>query len=139
MVRSGEAGCLQAVSQCDLVFLDPDNGLEVPSVPITSPLAGKYATVAEMAALLHDRAGVVLYQHGSRTTWPGQRKRICAQITAGNDRPVTIRTLRFGAYGARAFFCVSTCPRLTEAVARGLDVLRRRAEGWDKSAYLLFE
>jgi hypothetical protein len=128
-----------AVADCNLVFLDPDNGLEVRSVPVTSPLASKYATVSEIAALLENGTGVVLYQHGSRTPWPEQRERTRAQITSGTSLPLTVRTLRFGAYGARAFFCVTPSQRLTDAVNVGLDRLRRRAEDWDKSRYLLVE
>lgn len=128
-----------AVADCDLVFLDPDNGLEVRSVPVTSPFASKYATVSEIAALLENGTGVVLYQHGSRTPWPVQRERTCTQITSGTSLPLTVRTLRFGAYGARAFFCVTPSPRLTDAVNVGLDRLRRRAEDWDKSRYLVVE
>ncbi len=129
----------QAVADCDLLFLDPDNGLEVPSVPLTSPLVGKYATVREVAALLDAGAGVVLYQHGDRAAWSQQRQRVCAQITAGTGEPVTIRSLRFGAFGVRAFFCVTTTPRMTGIVASGLDRLRRQVDGWDKSAYLVLE
>lgn len=128
----------RAVVGCDLVFLDPDNGLAVRSVPPTSLMAGKYATAAEVTTLLQTGAAVVLYQHGNRTPWPRQRQQVCAQITAAADRPVTIRSLRFGAFGVRAFFCITTTPRTTETVARGLDVLARRAEGWGRSAHLAF-
>jgi hypothetical protein len=129
----------KAVGRCNLVFLDPDNGLEVRSVPITSPLASKYAAVSEIAALLESGTGVVLYQHGSRTPWPVQRERVCAQISAGTDRTLTIRSLRFGAFGARAFFCVTSCRHLTQAVDAGLGQLSRRVGSWDKSSYLLVE
>jgi len=129
----------KAVAHCDLVFLDPDNGLEVRSVPITSPLSGKYATVAEIAALLEAGAGVVLYQHGSRTPWPVQRERVCAQIAAGTEAELTIRSLRFGAFGARAFFCITSDRRSSDIVERGLDQLGRRVDTWDKSSYVLIE
>lgn len=129
----------RAVAGCDLVFLDPDNGLAVRSVPPTSSMAGKYATSAEITTLLRTGAGVVLYQHGNRTPWPEQRQQVCVQITTAADRPATIRSLRFGAFGVRAFFCITTTPRTTEAVARGLDLLARRAEDWAKSAHLVFE
>jgi hypothetical protein len=129
----------KAVADCDLVFLDPDNGLEVRSVPLTSPKAGKYATISEIVALLKNGAGVVLYQHGSRTPWPAQREHICAQIASGTDQALTIRSLRFGAFGTRAFFCVATTPWIIDAVDRGLDRLQRRVEGWDKSGYLRVE
>jgi hypothetical protein len=129
----------KAVAHCNLVFLDPDNGLEVRSAPITSSLGSKYAAVSEIAALLENGAGIVLYQHGSRTPWSTQRERICAQITSATNPALTIRSLRFGAFGARAFFCVTACPYLTEAVETGLDQLRQRVTGWDKSSYLMIE
>jgi hypothetical protein len=129
----------EAVANCDLVFLDPDNGLEVRSAPITSSLASKYATVSEISGLLENGVGVVLYQHGNRTRWPVQRERICAQIASGTSSTVTIRSLRFGAFGSRAFFCVTTCPRLTEIVDSGLVQLRRRVADWDKASCLLVE
>jgi hypothetical protein len=127
------------VAPCNLVFLDPDNGLEVRSAPITSPLASKYATVSEIAALLEHGSGVVLYQHGARTPWPVQRERICAQIASGTNQALTIRSLRFGAFGARSFFCVTSSGYLTHAVDAGLEQLRRRVDSWDKSSYLLVE
>jgi hypothetical protein len=129
----------KAVSDCDLVFLDPDNGLEVRSVPITSPVSSKYTTVAEIAALLDGGGGVVLYQHGSRTPWPVQRERVCAQIAVGTERELTIRSLRFGAFGTRAFFCITSNQRLSDVVERGLDQLSRRVDTWDKSSYVLIE
>jgi len=129
----------QAMSDCDLVFLDPDNGLEVRSVPITSPFSSKYTTVAEIAALLETGASVVLYQHGNRTPWLVQRERVYAQIATGTQRGLTIRSLRFGAFGARAFFCITSNQRLSDAVERGLDQLRRRVDTWDKSSYLVIE
>jgi len=129
----------KAVADCNLVFVDPDNGLEVRSAPITSSMASKYATVSEIAALLENGAAVVLYQHGNRTPWPAHRERICAQITSGTNLPLTIRSLRFGAFGARVFFCITADPRLTDAVAIGLDRVRQRVAGWDKSSYLLIE
>jgi hypothetical protein len=129
----------KVVADCDLVFLDPDNGLEVRSIPVTSPLAGEYATVGEVAALLRTGAGVVLYQHGSRTPWHTQRRRVCTQIIAGADRPLTIRSFRFGAFGARAFFCIASDRRMSDTIEDGLDRIGRRIDRWDKSGCLLVE
>ena len=129
----------KAVKDCNFIFLDPDNGLEVRSAPATSPQAGKYASVQEITTLLETGASVVLYQHGNRTPWPTQRERICTQISSGTAQPLTIRTLRFGAYGVRAFFCISPSPLLDEVVERALDLLLRRTHGWDKSHHLRVE
>ena len=76
----------KALTNCNLVFIDPDNGLQPRSVPLTSPLAGKYATVEEIAALLDTAAGVVLYQHGNRMAWPAQREDVCSAILAGHGQ-----------------------------------------------------
>jgi hypothetical protein len=60
-------------------------------------------------------------------------------MASGTGQTLTIRSLRFGAFGTRAFFCVTTQTWITDAVERGLDRLQRRMEGWDKSSYLLVE
>ena len=129
----------KAVEDCNLIFLDPDNGLEVRSAPVTSPQAGKYASLLEITTLLESGAAVVLYQHGDRTPWPTQREHICTQISSGTAQPLTIRTLRFGAYGVRAFFCISPSPLWDEVVQRGLSLLLRRTDGWEKAHHLRVE
>jgi hypothetical protein len=58
---------------------------------------------------------------------------------AGIGQAVTIRSLRFGAFGARAFFRITASERQRSAVASGLDLLRQRVDGWDKAGHLLFE
>lgn len=124
---------------CDFIFTDPDNGLEVKSVkPGTRP-ANKYISIAEVIALLADGTAVILYQHGDRSPWPAQRARICGQIRNAVATPLVIRSLRFSAFGARAFFCISGRPELTDVIDSGLTLLRNRTGGWDKSRYLVFE
>jgi len=128
-----------AVEGTDLVFLDPDNGLQVRSAPLSAPRSCKYVTVAEISALLHDGTGVVLYQHGNRAAWPLQRADVCAQIASGTGRSLTTRSLRFGAFGVRAFFCIAASRPIADAVERGLGLLQHRVAGWDRSRYLLIE
>jgi hypothetical protein len=128
-----------AVKGSDLVFLDPDNGLQVRSVPLSASLSCKYAAVAEISALLDDSTGVVLYQHGNRAAWSQQRAEVCTQIASGTSRPVTIRSLRFGAFGVRAFFCIAVSRPIADAIEGGLGLLQRRAARWDRSRYLLIE
>jgi hypothetical protein len=128
-----------AVEGTDLVFLDPDNGLQVRSVPLSAALSCKYATVAEISALLDDGTGVVLYQHGNRAAWPQQRAEICAQIGSGTSRRVTIHSLRFGAFGVRAFFCIAPSRPIADSIEGGLGLLRRRTARWNRSRYLLIE
>jgi hypothetical protein len=129
----------RALGGCDFIFVDPDNGLEVKSAkPGTRP-ANKYASTAEVTALLADGAAVILYQHCDRSPWSAQRARLCGQISSAVAAPLVIRSLRFGAFGARAFFCISGRPELTDTINAGLALLQNRTRGWGKSHYLIFE
>jgi hypothetical protein len=130
---------LAATAEARTVFVDPDNGLEVPSVPPGSRLAGKYATALEVTQLLSTGSTVVLYQHGSRVPWAQQRRAVCQLIASAWDRPMTVRTFRFGAFGSRAFFCVSTRPAMVRAVDSALARLNERIRGSRLSRYVLVE
>jgi hypothetical protein len=103
------------------------------------PDRGELQTLGQSANFQGSDWLVVLYQHGNRAAWPEQRNRVRAQILSGTDRPLTIRSLRFGAFGVRAFFCITPSPRLADAVERGLEALQRRVADWDRSRYLLVE
>lgn len=130
----------EAVTGCQLVFLDPDNGLEVRSVSLSSRFAGKYTTVAEIDSLLSAGAGVAFYQHCDRSAWGVQRARILNQILSGvNQRDVTIRSVRFGAFGSRAFFCVSTRQEITHALNERLVRFEEHVSAWERSHLFLFE
>lgn len=132
-------GAKSAVADCNLLFLDPDNGLEVKSVPLGSRLAGKYAAVSEIADLLADGALVILYQHCDRSPWNIQKAKINGKLSNGVGQPLYIRSLRFGAFGARAFFCVTTGSEMAAVIDGGLDSLAKRVIGWDRSHTLQFE
>lgn len=130
----------EKVSDCELIFLDPDNGLEVRSVGLSSRLAGKYVTVAELASLLSSGAGIIFYQHCDRSPWKIQRARICKQITSGMGGPhVTIRSVLFRAFGSRALFCVSVQERTTELLNQGLRRFEQQIAIWEGSHYFLIE
>lgn len=57
---------LTATGDADLVFLDPDNGLECASAPPGSRRGPKYARVAEVQRFRERGQGVVLYHHTGR-------------------------------------------------------------------------
>jgi hypothetical protein len=123
-----------AVAGCDLLFLDPDNGLEVASIPANAPRAGKYAMTVEVAALLATGAGVILYQHGNRTTWPEHRAQILARLTEAHSGNLSVRTLRLRAHGgSRSFLCLSTGPDQTAVYDTALAALTARVASWQKA------
>jgi hypothetical protein len=57
---------LKAASESEFVFLDPDNGLEVPSRPLGRKGSSKYAYWPEVAAIWEAGASVLIYQHFRR-------------------------------------------------------------------------
>ena len=56
-------GALNEVQPAQLIFLDPDNGLEVMSCSACSKAGAKYATISEVHSFLNREKSVVLYQH----------------------------------------------------------------------------
>ena len=58
---------LEGSEGADLVFLDPDNGLEVASVPPASTKANKYVYLYEVRAIAERGQSVLIYQHHNRS------------------------------------------------------------------------
>jgi hypothetical protein len=59
-------GLLRAAKGVDLVFLDPDNGIEVPSKPIGRKGSSKYVTWDEIKGLWNAGSSLLIYQHFRR-------------------------------------------------------------------------
>lgn len=57
---------LLAASGVDLVFVDPDNGIEVPSKPVGQKRSSKYVTWDEIESLWAKECSVLIYQHYRR-------------------------------------------------------------------------
>jgi hypothetical protein len=56
------------VSKCNVVFLDPDNGLQIPSCSKTSQVrSGKFAYYSEISELEKGKGVTIIYQHLSRS------------------------------------------------------------------------
>lgn len=58
--------CLAAFAETDLVFFDPDNGLEVPSLRIGRKNSSKYVYLDEISAFFKAGKSVLIYQHFPR-------------------------------------------------------------------------
>ena len=55
--------CAAAFIDVDLVFFDPDNGLDVPSVPTGRKKSSKYLYLDEVRAFRERGQSVLIYQH----------------------------------------------------------------------------
>lgn len=51
---------VKAISQCNIVFVDPDNGIEIPSIPnIHQIKSGKYTYISELEAIFNNKMPVL--------------------------------------------------------------------------------
>lgn len=60
------AKALKCLRKCDIVFLDPDNGLEVESAKSSKKKLSKYVLLNEIKDYLDEEQSVVFYNHRSR-------------------------------------------------------------------------
>jgi hypothetical protein len=60
------ADCAAKFADCDLVFLDPDNGIEISSVPRGRKNSCKYVYWEEVRRMFSAGASVLIYQHFKR-------------------------------------------------------------------------
>lgn len=60
------ARALEHTAECDIVVLDPDNGMEC-RITKREPKAGKYVYLDEIASIVERGQSVVLYQHLDRS------------------------------------------------------------------------
>lgn len=58
--------CLSLTEKCDLVFFDPDNGLEAKSIPKGHPKSGKYIYWDELIPFWRRGQAMVIYHHLNR-------------------------------------------------------------------------
>ncbi len=79
-------GFLESLQPGSLVFLDPDNGLEVQSTPYGSPASHKYVYLEELASVWQSGHSILLYQHFprvARTPYVESQLERIAAVTPG--------------------------------------------------------
>ncbi len=56
----------RVLEHCDLVFVDPDNGIEVPSTKLGAPGSSKHVYWSELRAMYAGGQSILVYQHYPR-------------------------------------------------------------------------
>jgi len=98
--------CLQRTQQCELVFFDPDNGLEVASVPKHHPKAGKYIYWDELSPFWKRGNTLLIYHHLNRTVSAAQQvEALTRRFTTEFDQ-ATIVPLVFRRGSSRVFWLI---------------------------------
>ena len=120
-VRHREAWLARAVetfTHCDVVLLDPDNGLEVTSTGIRAQKAPKYVFIHE-ARELAGRRSVIVYQHLDRSGKAAdQMRRRMRQLAIGSE-PFVVRHHR----GTGRAYLFLPAPEHRNDLRRAADVL----------------
>jgi hypothetical protein len=122
--------CLTAMEKCDLVFFDPDNGLEVVSVPKYHPNAGKYVYWNELAPFWQRGQTLLVYHHLNRTMSAGQQVRDLRDRFRTRFEDAAVTPLVFRRGSCRIFWLVYRSSALgAEMKRRAVDFL---GSGWSK-------
>ncbi len=64
--QSWHIEAMQKLQDCEIVFLDPDNGLQVKSVSLTSIKGNKYVGISELRDYCIQGKSVIFYNHRER-------------------------------------------------------------------------
>jgi len=101
------------MASCNVVFLDPDNGLEIDSCKKRSQLkAGKYTYYSEVTALARGKLVCVIYHHLNRHKNHGPHEFQIQYRTQELRRRVApdgaIFALRYRPYSPRAYFLLTS-------------------------------
>jgi hypothetical protein len=117
-----------AAAAADLVFLDPDNGIEVSSVPKCASRAGKYVFWDEIDAFWAGGKSLLIYHHLNRTKRAALQVEEMAARLRTNFSAADVTALVFRRGSCRVFWLIH--PR----GARGHEI-ERRAEKFLRSGW----
>jgi hypothetical protein len=82
-------GMLDAASGVDLVFVDPDNGIEIPSKPVGRKGSSKYVTWKELQELWDAGCSLLIYQHFRREPREAFAARMASELRRRTGAPFT--------------------------------------------------
>ena len=98
---------LQATKGCDVVFVDPDNGIGSTS-QVRSPTGAKYVSLDELIPYLSRGQTLVIYHHlNRRAPADHQIRSLCGVLRAAYGYCRLYEAMRFYRGSARVFFMLS--------------------------------
>ncbi|WP_130752618.1 hypothetical protein [Sphingobium xenophagum] len=107
---------VSAVEGCNLLFLDPDNGLETKNYRSGSAKSGKSVALSELKVLQRPNRTIVVYHHHTRMAG-GNIVELAYWGDRLADLGFRVDALRAGVGTARAFFLLDATPELQERAA----------------------
>jgi hypothetical protein len=107
---------LNKVGDCDLVFLDPDNGLETANFKPGGSKAGKSVALAELQSLRRPNRSIIVYHHHTRMAG-GHHFELSHWGARLAEVGCSVDALRASAFSARAFFLLDAPADMRKAAA----------------------
>lgn len=83
------SGLMESARGMDLVFVDPDNGIEVPSRPVGRRGSSKYVTWKELQELWDFGCSLLIYQHFRREPRQNFAERLVSELRGRMGTPFT--------------------------------------------------
>ncbi len=101
---------IEKMKPAQIVFCDPDNGFEVPSVGIGEKKRGKYIEYGEAKKQFKHGQSLIVYHHGQLWFKKGELnhyvKELCNRIKYSLGENVSICCLRWETTAKRFYFCL---------------------------------
>jgi hypothetical protein len=98
--------CFGVSEAAEIVFFDPDNGIEVPSIPKHHPNAGKYIYWDELALFWNRGQALLIYHHLNRTKPAADQVAQMTSLMRSNFDGAAIHPLVFRRGSRRVFWLV---------------------------------
>ena len=123
-----------AVKDCNVIMLDPDNGLEIKTYPnLNQSKSGKYAYYSEVKKLFSDKAICVIYHHLNRTgSHQSQIQNRADELKQRVASKGSVFCIRFAPYSPRAYLILSKA-REAKDIRANLEIFMNSpcGIGWD--------
>lgn len=107
---------VNSVKKCNVIFLDPDNGLEIKSVSKLSQIkSGKFAYYLEVKKFFENKKTCVIYHHLNRnSTHHEQMQYRAKELKNMVPHDSVVFALRFYPYSPRAYFILTNKKEATK-------------------------
>ena len=119
---------LRRMRDAEIIFFDPDNGVETPALNLGSPKVGKYVFWSEIEAAWASGKSLVIYNHLNRSASAAiQTERLYAQFASRLSEPGAIVPLLFRRGSCRHLWVVAQTAHKDLLVSRVRSFMDR---GW---------
>ncbi len=110
-----------ALIECDLTFLDPDNGLEPSRFSPATKSAGKSVSLAELHQLVRPGRTLIVYHHQTRRKGGHPEEIRSWQQRLAGDGFQSVVAIRARPFSPRVFFILNAPPRVQKRARHLVD------------------